>query len=89
MEPKIMHTIDMETVEKLNEVLKGTGWTVGKLYYELTLLESDIKMIGIEAYNSDQKTSKELYETKQRLEDFATMILTDGESLKTQKKAED
>lgn len=60
----INHTIDLETVEKLNEVLKPLGYSVGRIFNECQLLELDISLAGKYAYYSEIGKAEENYSEK-------------------------
>lgn len=78
---KLDHKIDLETVKKLNKILEGSGWTVGKLFLEASFLDSDIKRAGHDAYyascDDDIDEGRKKYAFKKSLEDKQRAIETD------------
>jgi hypothetical protein len=53
------HQIDLETVKELNKLLEGSGWTVGQLFIEASLLDEDITRAGLDIPKSE--TSQEAH----------------------------
>jgi len=75
---KLDHKIDEETVRKLNKILEGSGWTVGKLFTEAFYLDSDIKRAGKYGYaEEDLEEKRRLYDLKFSMQKKQTAIFND------------
>jgi hypothetical protein len=75
---KLDHKITEEDVKKLNELLAGSGWTVGKLWSEFFYLEMDIKRAGQYGYTADDLDEmRRLYELKASLQNKQDKIFRD------------
>lgn len=78
-ELKLDHTIDFETIKKLNQILQPSGWSVGKLFYQFSMLELDIKRASTYAYYSEPEEAENNYSLKRSLEKKLENILRDEE----------
>jgi hypothetical protein len=78
-ELKLDHTIDYETIKKLNKILQPSGWSVGKIFYQLSMLELDIKRASSYAYYSKPGETENNYALKRSLEKKLENILRDEE----------
>lgn len=72
---KLNHSITFEDIKKINEYLKGSGWSVAKIFYECSALDSDISLASHYAFHSQYDEAKEKYDFKRSLEKKRDNIL--------------
>lgn len=83
---EIQNKFDLESIKMLNKLLEGSGWTVGKICHEFSMLELDIRASKTSAYHSDYEDAKEMYGIVKDLEDKRDAIVSDLRSLEADQK---
>lgn len=72
---KLNHSITFDDIKKINKLLEGSGWSVRKLFYECSALDTDIKLASRYAYVSEFDEAKKKYAFKRTLEKKRDNIL--------------